>query len=162
MSNTEQMSVNQVYGVHNPVTPMKPNEVDLFRKRLFDNISDLNKNKHRLRPDEYHQLLNYHNYALTIFDNMKIISQAEMSDPYNRNMRNVVGDPQATNIETINPYEEKMRIVYKKDGRATFVDQNGTKSDKFKGEWEKQFDENIYNSPCFTIPPSNYFGLPQK
>jgi hypothetical protein len=156
------MSINQAYGTNNPVSPMTPKEIDNMRKRLFDNISDLNGNKYRLRADEYHQLLNYHHYALTILDNIKTISHAEMSDPYNRNIHNVVGNQRISNIETINPYEEKMRVVYKKDGRAIIVDNSGIKPNKFKGEWEKQFDENVYNPPCYQIPPSNYFGLPQK
>ena len=160
--NSDHMPVNQAYNSHNPVNPMTSPEIDNMRKRLFDNISDLNGNKYRLRADEYHQLLNYHHYALTILDNIKTISHAEMSDPYNRNIRNVVGSQRISNIETINPYEEKMQVIYGKDGRAKFVDNIGIKKNKFKGEWEKQFDENVYNPPCFTVPPSNVWGIPPK
>jgi len=157
--NDEHMQIDQAYGSNNPVQVLTPVEIDKMRKRLFDNISDLNGNKYRLRADEYHQLLNYHHYALTILDNIKTISHAEMSDPYNRNIQNVVSK-RISNIETINPYEEKMQVVYKKDGRAVIVDNSGIKSNKFKGEWEKQFDSNVYNPPCYQIPPSNVWGLP--
>lgn len=152
------MSINQAYGSNNPVTPMTSVEIDNLRKRLFDNISDLNGNKYRLKADEFHQLMNYHHYALTILDNIKTIAHAEMSDPYNRNIRNVVGNQRISNIETINPYEEKMRVIYGKDGRAKFV---GAQNSKFKGEWENQFDENVYNPPTFMVPPSNLWGLPK-
>lgn len=161
-SNSEQMNINSAYGSNNPVTPMTPNEIDKLRKRLFDNISDLNANKQRFHPDEYHQLLNYHHYSLTILDNIKIIRKAEMSDPYNRNLQNIVSNRNRSNIETINPYEEKMKVVYKRDGKAVFVDESGIKDNRFKGEWEKQFTEGVYNPPCYMIPSSNVWGLPQK
>ena len=152
------MSFNSNYGSNNPMLPMTPKEVDVLRKRLFDNISDLNANKHRMHADEYHQLSNYHHYALTILDNIKIVRQAEMSDPYNRNMGTVTGNQMRTNMETINPYENKMDVVYKRNGQASFVDKN---SSKFTAEWEKQFDANVNNPPMYTVPPSNRWGLPQ-
>ena len=50
--------------------------------------------------------------------------------------------------------------MYKRDGKATIVDP--TRPDnRYQGEWVKQFDENVYNPPVFTIPPSNLWGLPQ-
>ena len=162
MSSSEPMSFNSAYGQNNPMTPLSPNEIDKMRKRLFDNISDLNANKHRLRPDEYHQLSNYHHYALTILDNMKIIRHAEMSDPYNQNMRTMTGNRGLNNIETTNPYEEKMKVVYDRAGKAKFVDNSDLKENRFKGEWVKQFDENVINPPCYTLPPSNLWGVPQK
>jgi hypothetical protein len=152
---------NQAYGSNNPVTPITSAEIDNMRQKLFENISTLNGNKYRLRPDEFHQLLNYHHYALTILDNMKVISAAEMNDPYNRNIRNVVGSKRISNIETINPYENQMQVVYQRDGRAKFVDKSNPNG-KFKGEWEQQFNEGVLNPPCFAVPPSNLWGLPQK
>jgi len=155
MSNTE-----QAYGSNNPVVPMTEAEIDNMRKKILENISTLNGNKYRIRPDEYHQLSNYHNYALTILNNMKIISKAEMSDPYNRNLRNVVGNKRISNIETINPYGEQVKVVYQRNGVAKFVD-NKNSDNKFIGEWEQQFNENVINPPCYQIPPSNLWGLPQ-
>ena len=119
------------------VPPLMISEVDIMRKRLFDNISDLNANKYRIRSDEYNQLLNYHHYALTILDNIKIISQSEINDHSN-------------------PYDRKPDIIYNRDGRI--ITPSG--KPRFKGEWESQFDENIINPPCYTIPPSNVWGLP--
>ena len=151
------MSFNQNYCQNNPMLPITPAEVDQMRKRLLDNISELNSNKHRFHADEYYQLSNYHHYALTILDNIKIIRQAEMSDPYNRNVRTVTGDDKRM-IDPINPYEEKMKVVYKRDGTAAFVGA----PNKYKAEWEQQFDENVINPPIYTIPPSNVYGLPPR
>jgi len=154
--NEAPMAFNQNYQKNNPMAPMSPAEVDQMRKRLLDNISDLNANKHRFHADEYHQLSNYHHYALTILDNIKIIRLAEASDPYNLNLSTVRGD--GRNIDTINPYEKKMDVVYRRDGKAVMVD--GPK--KFRGEWEQQFDQNVINGQCFSLPPSNLWGLPPK
>lgn len=150
------MAFNNNYQQNNPMAPITPGEVDRLRKRLLDNISELNANKHRFHADEYHQLSNYHHYSLTILDNIKIIRLAEASDPYNKNLRTVNDDNR--NIDTINPYEKKMDVVYRRDGRAVVV--NGPK--KFKGEWEQQFDQNVMNPQTFNLPPSNLWGLPPK
>lgn len=141
----------------NPTRPIQSSDIDVFRRRLFANITDLQQNKHRIRPDDYHQLLNYHQYALTIFDNIKIINQAEFSDPFNRNMYNVIGDNQLSNIENISPYGNNMKVIYQKDGRVISDD---LKNHKFKGEWEQQFDSDIMAKPCYIYPPLNYWGLP--
>jgi UDP-N-acetylmuramoylalanine-D-glutamate ligase len=154
--NEAPMSFNQSYKQNNPVAPMTMSDIDRFRQRLMANISDLNENKHRMHADAYHQLNNYHHYALTIFDNMKVIRLAEASDPYNQNRKLITGDHR--NMETINPYEKKMKVVYTRDGKAKFVDS----PNKFKGEWEQQFDENVINPPCYLMPSSNVWGLPMK
>jgi hypothetical protein len=122
----------------------------------------LNANKYRFHPDEYHQLSNYHHYALTILDNIKIVRVAEMSDPYNRNMGTVTGSNLASNLETINPYEGKLDVVYKRDGRATIVDKSGAQGNRFKAEWEQQFDSDVLQPPCFNLIPNNQWALPLK
>lgn len=132
-----------------------------MRKRLFDNISDLNKNKYRLMTDEYQQLLNYHHYALSILDNRKAMKVAEASDPYYQNLRHLESKGPITNIDTVNPYEDKLKVIYTRDGRAKVIDTRKGEN-RFKAEWEKQFDENVINPPCYAVPPSNVWGLPQK
>ena len=149
--------LNQAYGYNNPMTSISPSEIENMRKRLLDNISDLNKNKSRMKPDEYFQLSNYHHYALTILDNMIIVQKAEMSDPHNRSARNIVGAH--PNIEPINPYETGLKVVYGRDGKARMV--SSIPQDRYRAEWEKQFDENVLNPPCYQIPPANVWGLPQ-
>ena len=156
---TSPQTFNLAYGINNPVAPITSTEIYQMRKRLFDNISDLNGNKHRLRPDEYHQLSNYHHYALTLLDNMKVIQRAEMSDPYNRNM-GIVKHTSTSQIDTNNPYETNLKVVYKRNGQAMIADP--TRPDnRFQGEWMKQFDANVYNPPCYAIPPSNVWGVPK-
>jgi hypothetical protein len=158
MSQNQYISYNDAYGQNNPVDPMSMGEIDNMRKRIYDNISDLNGNKQRLPADTYHQLLNYHHYSLTILDNLKTIKQAEMSDPYNSNIGLVKRT--YTGIETINPFGKRLEAVYKRDGHVVIVDKDHNKN-PFKGEWEQQFDEGVINPPCYTIPPSNLWGLPQ-
>lgn len=142
---TSSFSNDQTYGFNNPMANITPKETDQMRKRLLDNISDLNGNKHRMTPDEYNQLLNYHHYALTILDNMKIISHADSVSKYNNG-----GTAQ---------YDNNIDVIYKRDGRAALVDKN--KRTKFVGEWEKQFDSNVINPPCYQVPPTNYWGSPR-
>lgn len=152
-------NINMCYGSNNPVQPISPSEIDRIRDRLLQNINDLNGNKHRLRPDDFNQLMNYHQYAMNILDNFKLIQKAEMYDPYNKNLRDVVGSREQTlGIDTINPYDGKMQIVYGRDGRAKIKSQN---DNHFVAEWEKQFDEGIMNPPSYIMPPSNVFN-PQK
>lgn len=156
---TDPNKFNESYGSNNPVQPMSVEELEKLRKRLFDNISDLNGNKYRIKPDEYNQLSNYHHYALTILDNMKVVRQSEMSDPYYRNR--ILTTQPSSRLDVINPYETQLDVVYKRNGQATIVNRRN-KADKYQAEWEKQFDTNIMNPPCYSIPPSNLWGLPQS
>ena len=161
MSNAGQlMAYNKAYGQNDPISPMTPQEIEAMRGRLLNNISDLNGNKNRINPDMYHQLLNYHHYALTILDNMKITRMVEMADPYNNNIR--MSRNQPTSFETINPYTEQLKAVYGKDGKMKFVDPKGKVHPKLKGEWENQFDEGVYAPPCYSVPPSNVWGKVSK
>jgi len=151
LTTTDPVAINLAYAQNNPISSMSQTELDKLRKRLFDNISDLNANKLRLHADEYNQLLNYHHYALTILDNIKAIKLAEFSDPYNRVL--------TKQHNTINPYEDKLKVLYGRDGKIRFADPSG-RSGQFKGEWEKQFTEGVINPPCYMLPPSNIWGLP--
>lgn len=157
----ENMPYNQAYSPTNFNTSLNIDEIDVFRKRLIQNIAELNLNKHRLRADEFNQLSNYHNYALNILNNMQNIKQVEMANPYNRNMHSVMGGQAQPGIESINPYEKQLKVIYLNDGRTKLIagDEN---SKKYKEEWETQFDENLINPPSFMIPPSNCWTLPQK
>lgn len=150
---------NTSYGSNNPTTPITSTEIDRMRERLLQNISDLNGNKYRLMPDEYHQLLNYHTYALNILNNRKIIQLAQLSNPYNQNY-GLVQQPHSR-IETVNPFESPMTVVYKPNGQAKIIDPQNP-DNRYAGQWAQQFDLMVYNPPAYTIPPSNVWGLPQR
>src|SRR5258706_15284295 len=107
----DQMPFDQAFSPANFNTSLNLDEIDVFRKRLIHNIADLNLNKHRIRTGEFNQLTNYHHYCLNILNNMQNIKQVEMSNPYNRNMVNLLGQAQP-GIESINPYEKKMKVIY--------------------------------------------------
>ncbi len=155
----DQMPYDQAYTINNFNTSLNIDEIDVFRKRLIVNISELNINKHRLRGDEFNQLTNYHHYALNILNNMQNIKQVEMANPYNRNMYSVMGGQPQPGIESINPYETNLKVIYKKDGRTQLISGN-EEGGKYKAEWMTQFDENIINPPSYSIPPNNCWALP--
>lgn len=156
-----EMPYNQAFSPLNFNTSLDLNELDVFRKRLIENIAQLNLNKNRIRNEEYNQLVNYHSYALNILNNMQNIKQVELANPYNRNMYSVVGGQIQPGIETINPYEKNLKVIYKKDGRTKIVSGDDY-AKKYKEEWETQFSENLINPPSYTMPPSNCWNLPQK
>jgi len=155
------MPYDQAYSPINFNTNLNIDEIDVFRKRLIVNIAELNLNKHRLRADEFNQLTNYHHYALNILNNMQNIKRVELANPYNRNMYGVMGGQAQPGIETINPYETNLKVIYKNDGRTQLITGDEF-AKKYKEEWETQFDENLINPPSYMIPPSNCWNLPQK
>lgn len=157
----DKMPYDQAYGPLNFNTTLNIDEIDVFRKRLIQNIADINLNKHRFRTDEFNQLMNYHQYSLNILNNMQNIKQVELANPYNRNMQSVMGGQAQPGIETINPYEQGLKVIYKRDGTTELITEDGY-AKKFKQEWESQFNQNLINPPSYMIPPSNCFALPRK
>lgn len=155
------MPYNEAYGPLNFNTTLNIDEIDVYRKRLIHNIADLNLNKHRFRTDEYNQLMNYHQYSLNILNNMQNIKQVELSNPYNRNMSSVMGGQAQPGIESINPYESGLKVIYKRDGSTQLISEDDY-AKKFKYEWEEQFNSNLINPPSYIMPPSNCWGLPRN
>ncbi len=141
------------YSSLNSNTTLDLDEIDVFRKRLIQNLADLNLNKHRFKTHDFNQLSNYHQYSLNILNNMQSIRQVEMSNPYNRNMQNVRGAQQPT-FETINPYTDELKVIYKRDGSTQIISTNDYEK-KFIQEWEQQFNSNMINPPSYFVPPNN-------
>jgi hypothetical protein len=141
------------YSSLNSNTTLDLDEIDVFRKRLIQNLADLNLNKHRFKTHDFNQLSNYHQYSLNILNNMQNIRQVEMSNPYNRNMQNVRGANQPA-FETINPYTDNLKVIYKRDGSTQIIGENEHEK-KFVGEWETMFSSNMINPPSFLVPPNN-------
>jgi len=145
-------------------TDVSTTQIDSFRKRLIWNISELNMTKGKIRPEEFNQLMNYHQYALNILNNMLNIKAVEQSNPYNVNAQ-VQAVPTGRGVQpmvvTNNPYEQNLKVVYQPDGRTKIINMDEL-SRRYKQEWETQFDENIINPPSYIIPPSNCWGLPDR
>lgn len=134
-------------------------QIDQLRTRLKQNIDQLNTQKYQLGPDNYHQLLNYHHYALTILNNMVNTLQVGQSNQYNQNMCVVAGQQVNQNqIDTINPYSRGLKLVYQPDGRTKVVDTTQC-AQRYQAEWERQFDENLINPPMYSVPPNNQFVI---
>jgi hypothetical protein len=152
---------NQAYSPLNFNTSLNIDEIDVFRKRLIANMSDLNLNKHRLRAGEFDTLSNYHNYALNVLNNMQNIKKVEDQNPYNRNMQSVMGGQAQPGIENLAGYGNNLKVIYNPDGRTQIISTDDY-SKKYKQEWEKSFDEGLINPPSFMIPPSNCWNLPKK
>ena len=161
MNQPECMPYNQAYAPLNLNSGPNTEQIDTLRKRLLQNMSELNSNKHIIKTGDYNQLMNYHTFSLNILNNMLNIKHVEMSNHYNINMRSVTGGQAQPGIETINPYEKNLQLIYSNDGKTQIINSN-EQNNRTKQEWEIQFDENIINPPSYIIPPSNQWNLPRK
>jgi len=151
------MELNKVeYGkAFNPTnfnTSMTEDDINNLRKPYMNILSYLNSNKHKIRSEEYQQLLNYNYYILNILDNMINIKKVEMSDPYNINMHNVMGG----NPIKSNKNNEKLSIISLSDGRTKIIDNSKNRPKK---SWEAQFDMNLINPPSYSMPPTNCWNI---
>lgn len=127
-------------------------ELNKLRNRLQQNIGFLNLNKQRIRHYEYSQLINYHQSSLDILNNLLQIKQAENNNQYNKNIQNIINKN-----ETIIPNSLNSQLnqgIYNRDGKVMIIDQSTIHS---KPNWEKQFDINVINPPCYMIPPTGCF-----
>ena len=106
-------------------------QLNSLRNNLMQNIGFLNANKQKIRNSEYTLLINYHQYALNTLDNMVKIKQVELNNPINNGCKT---------------------LIYNKKG---LLEQLPAR--RIKEEWEEQFDQNLINPPCYSLPPSNCF-----
>lgn len=127
-------------------------ELNKLRNRLQQNIGFLNLNKQRIRHYEYSQLINYHQSSLDILNNLLQIKQAEHNNQYNKNIQNIVNNN--TNPLSTISYGSNSQGIYDKNGKVMITDQ--IKLQK-KSNWEKQFDINVINPPCYMVPPTGCF-----
>jgi len=116
-------------------TTLQPQEINRLRDNLIQNIGFLNLNRRKIRPNEYTTLFNYHQYALDTFNNMLKIQEVSARNPFGTAADNPVED-----------------LVYNEKG---ILEQRPKR--QFKEEWEHQFDSNLVNPPCYTLPPSGCF-----
>ena len=138
-------------------TTIGVNELDGLRQRLQQNIGFINLRKQCIRHQEYTQLMNYHQYALNVLNNMINIKKVEYNNPYNQNMRKYLMGDKVTPFEGEN--DGHNMAIYDDKGRIQTLNCNELRRTE---EWETQFDQNIINPPCYMLPPSNCFNPKTK
>ena len=139
------------YSSLNLNTTIEVDELNQLRQRLQQNIGFINLNRPRIRHQEFTQLMNYHQYALNVLNNMINVKKVEYNNPYNRNVRNFRAGERTTPIHSPSM---NTGAIYDDRGAVKIV----TPQDfKIKEEWETQFDQNIINPPCYIPFPTNCF-----
>ena len=128
---------DQPYSELNFNTTLGRDNLEALRKNLNINIGFLNQNRQRVRHSEYSVLINYHQYALNILNNMINIKKVEENSPFR------TGNYGGGDVLDELIYNDKGLIVPANKER--------------REEWEGQFDANVINPPCYTVPPSNCF-----
>ena len=116
------------WGVSNA---LESGEINRLRENLVQNIGFLNLNRRKVPPNEYAVLVNYHEYALNTLNNMLKIQE--------------VGTRNSFSIEN---------LVYNTKG---ILEERPRTKNEHREEWEHQFDANLVNPPCYTLPPSGCF-----
>ena len=119
---------------------LRPQELNKLRDNLMQNIGFLNANRNKIRFSEFSTLANYHQYALNTLNNMLKIKEVEAKNPFTGNLQEC-GER--------NPVED---LVYNDRGLLEQRDKR-----EFIEEWEHQFNTNLVNPPCYSLPPSNCF-----
>jgi len=135
-------------------TTLEVNDLNQLRQKLQQNIGFINTNKQRIRHQEYTQLMNYHQYALNVLNNMVNIKEVEYSNPYNQNIRDFVYGQRKNPYETAIVDARPKVAYYNRDGVMKVVDPLKFKQ---REEWERQFDQNLINPPCYVVPPTSCF-----
>ena len=136
-------------------TTIVVDQLNELRQRLQQNIGFINTHKQCIRHQEYTQLMNYHQYALNVLNNMINIKKVEYNNPYNQNIRRyLIG-------EKVSPFADDGHnmAIYNDKGRVQTLNCNELRRSE---EWEMQFDQNIINPPCYMLPPSNCFNPKTK
>lgn len=146
------MSWNDLYSFRAaiPVT-----EIDKMRKNIIDNIATLNLKRQTMSPNDFNLLMNTHQYALNLFNNMINTKKVEQQDPYAP-----THDCYKKNKHLLDPYKGKTTIVYNPDGTTRIVSESDLC--RTNEEWEAQFDPKLLlNPPSYTFPPLNVWRTEQ-
>lgn len=130
-------------------------DIDRLRKRLIDNIGDLNYMKAKFNSNDFTQLMNYHLFCLTIFDNMLNTRKVMESDIYAPTQ-----SPFTDDVCIDNPVRGRKTIVYNQDGSTRVVGENDLC--RKNEEWEQQFSPTLLqNPPTYSFPPTNVWNIKQ-
>ena len=128
-------------------------ELDIFRKRILENLKELELKKHLIQSEDRVKLMNHHNYILTTLDNMIHTGMIEAHDPYNQGIYET-----SKNQYLLDPALSKKTVIYNKDGSTSLVESSNLHTTG--QEWKRQFDSSLLlNPPCYTIPPQGVTDL---
>lgn len=128
-------------------------EIDQMRKRILENLKEIELKKHLIQSHDRTKLTNHHNYILNTLDNMINTGLIEQHDPYNLGVYET-----STNQYLLDPALAKKNVIYNKDGSTSLVGENQVHSTG--DEWERQFDSSLLlNPPCYTLPPQGITDL---
>ena len=112
--------------------------IEYLRQNIINNISVLNINKQKILPNEFNTLINYHKYNLNILDNMKAVKLVSLKNPINDGVFEL-------SRQESNPNYNYLKDVYKPP--------------QITDLWKQQFDTQVINPECNTLPPSNVWAL---
>ena len=124
---------SSAYAPINFNTTLNLEELNALRQNLSRNIGFLNLNRNRIRSNEFTTLINHHQFAVNTIENMLKIKQLE------------------SDVKCGNKFSTD-DLVYNNKGLIEQLPKRESVP-----EWERQFDQNLINPPCYTLPPSNVF-----
>ena len=125
-------------------------KIDEMRVNILKNLKLIESNKHLIRTHDKNILMNYHNFILNTFDNMINILKVENADPYAHTNMN-------DNLNFSNGVTST--VLYNIDGTSKVINKRNIINSN--NDWERQFDENIMNPPCYSMPPQSLTYIPK-
>ena len=142
------MSWNDLYSFR---AALPVSEIDRMRTRIIENIAELNLKRSTMLPNDFTLLMNTHQYALNLYNNMINTKKVEQQDPYAPKH-----DCYKKNKNLLDPYKGKTTIVYNQDGTTKIVSES--ELCRTNDEWESQFDPSLLlNPPSYVFPPQNVY-----
>jgi len=158
MTNFQSIDETEVDAQYSPLnlnTDLSVGEINEMRKNLELNMGFLSANKQRIRHQEYLQLMNFQQFALNVMNNMLNLRMIEKDVTYNKNVRRYSNLDES--IEKIDDMcmTNNTSAYYNDKGAICAVDRRTIRN---KEGWEKQFDANLINPPCYMLPPTGKFN----
>ena len=143
------MAYNDLYSFRATI-PMC--DIDKMRKRIMDNIAELNLKRNLMLPSDFTQLMNHHQYILNIYNNIINVKKVEQSDPFAPSYQGWVKQQYQAD-----PNKGKQILIYNPDGTTRFIEESSLCKNE---EWEAQFDKSLLlNPPSYVYPPNNVYNI---
>ena len=138
---------------NNNITSLTIEEINVMRQRVIDNLADLNLKKHKMKPNDFTTLMNYHKYVLNTMNNMVNVKTVEMNNAYGKRV--------GSNYQKGQYEQNNKRVVTNYDGTTSVVDVSQLKEST--EEWAAPFSQTLLvNPPSFIYPPQNVYTVPAK